>query len=98
MAKRRRLPKCCPGCAAAKDLCKTGRLRTTLAGFKATPGVLRVSLPASGQAPPVVYLEDIGQRLGIFQRRSARALGGYSDVSEQTRLRVEEAARLLGYR
>ena len=46
----------------------------------------------------MVTLKDIGQRLGISPAQVSRALGGYSDVSEQTRLRVEEAARLLGYR
>lgn len=45
----------------------------------------------------MVTLKDIGRHLGISPAQVSRALGGYSDVSERTRQRVEEAVHLLGY-
>ncbi len=46
----------------------------------------------------MVTLKDIGQHLGISATQVSRALGGYADVSDATRKRVEEAVELLGYR
>ena len=43
-------------------------------------------------------LKDIGQRLGLSPSQVSRALGGYPDVSEQTRQRVEEVVQQMGYR
>ena len=43
-------------------------------------------------------LKDIGQRLGLSPTQVSRALGGYPDVSEQTRRRVEAVVEELGYR
>ena len=45
----------------------------------------------------MVTLKDIGQHLGISATQVSRALGGYPDVSETTRRRVEEAVERLGY-
>lgn len=46
----------------------------------------------------MVTLKDIGNRLGLSPTQVSRALGGYPDVSDQTRQRVEDAVRQLGYR
>lgn len=46
----------------------------------------------------MVTLKDIGRQLGLSPTQVSRALGGYPDVSEQTRERVEQAVRTLGYR
>ncbi|RCW88290.1 LacI family DNA-binding transcriptional regulator [Paracoccus lutimaris] len=46
----------------------------------------------------MVTLKDIGLRLGISPTQVSRALGGYPDVSDDTRQRVEDAVRQLGYR
>lgn len=45
----------------------------------------------------MVTLKDIGQHLGLSATQVSRALGGYPDVSDATRLRVREAAEMLGY-
>ncbi|MBK8509550.1 MAG: LacI family DNA-binding transcriptional regulator [Candidatus Competibacter sp.] len=45
----------------------------------------------------MVTLKDIGRRLGLSVTQVSRALGGYSDVSDETRKRVEDAVRQLGY-
>lgn len=39
----------------------------------------------------------LSETLGLSQTTVSRALGGYSDVAEKTRLRVVEAAKALGY-
>ena len=44
-----------------------------------------------------VRLKDIAQHLGISITTVSRALGGYSDVADETRRRVEEAALEMGY-
>ena len=43
-------------------------------------------------------LKDIGHRLGLSPTQVSRALGGYPDVSDETRRRVEDAVEALGYR
>lgn len=43
-------------------------------------------------------LKALSQRLGLSQTTISRALNGYPEVSEKTRLRVQEAARELNYR
>ena len=43
-------------------------------------------------------LKDLAQELGLSQTTVSRALNGYPEVSEQTRVRVSEAAMRLGYR
>ena len=43
-------------------------------------------------------LKEISHRLGISVTQVSRALGGYPDVSDETRKRVEDMARQLGYR
>jgi LacI family transcriptional regulator len=45
-----------------------------------------------------VNLKELSRRLGLSQTTVSRALNGYSDVGEETRRRVEEAARALDYR
>ena len=44
-----------------------------------------------------VTQKEIAQHLGLSRISVARALNGYANVPEATRLRVEEAARELGY-
>lgn len=43
-------------------------------------------------------LRDLSELLGLSQTTVSRALNGYPEVSEKTRERVSEAARLHGYR
>ncbi|MBL8251024.1 MAG: LacI family DNA-binding transcriptional regulator [Candidatus Competibacter sp.] len=43
-------------------------------------------------------LKDISRLLGLSVTQVSRALGGYADVSDETRKRVADAARQLGYR
>lgn len=43
-------------------------------------------------------LSKIATSLGLSVTTVSRALGGYSDVAEETRRRVEEEARRIGYR
>ncbi len=45
-----------------------------------------------------VNLKMLAASLGLSQTTVSRALGGYSDVSEATRRRVEEAAQRMGYK
>jgi len=44
-----------------------------------------------------VRLKDIAERLGISITTVSRALGGYPEVADETRQRVEKAAREVGY-
>jgi LacI family transcriptional regulator len=44
-----------------------------------------------------VNLKELAARLGLSPTTVSRALGGYSDVSPATRVRVEQATRELGY-
>jgi LacI family transcriptional regulator len=44
-----------------------------------------------------VTLKDIANQLGISVTTVSRALAGYSDVAEETRQRVRQAAAALGY-
>jgi LacI family transcriptional regulator len=43
-------------------------------------------------------LKDLAEHLGLSQTTVSRALNGYPEVKEATRLRVSEAAAQLGYR
>src|ERR1044071_2408968 len=43
-------------------------------------------------------LKELAGSLGLSQTTVSRALNGYPEVSEATRLRVAEAAKRLGYR
>ena len=43
-------------------------------------------------------LKDIARSLGVSVTTVSRALAGYDDVAEETRLRIEATARELGYR
>jgi LacI family transcriptional regulator len=45
----------------------------------------------------MVKLKDLAQKTGYSVTTVSRALGGYSDVNEQTRQRIIETARQLGY-
>ncbi|MGH1466593.1 MAG: LacI family DNA-binding transcriptional regulator [Cognatishimia sp.] len=42
-------------------------------------------------------LKDVAERVGVSEMTASRALRGAPDVSEKTRLKVEEAARAMGY-
>lgn len=44
-----------------------------------------------------VKIEDIAQQLGVSVSTVSKALNDYSDVSEATRKRVQDAAREMGY-
>ena len=44
-----------------------------------------------------VTLKDLAEELGLSITTVSRALGGYSDVAESTRLRVTRAAEEMGY-
>ena len=46
----------------------------------------------------VATLKDLARSLGLSVTTVSRALGGYPEVSEQTRTRVREAAEQLNYR
>jgi LacI family transcriptional regulator len=43
-------------------------------------------------------LKELAEHLGLSQTTVSRALNGYPEVNEATRLRVAETARILGYR
>jgi DNA-binding LacI/PurR family transcriptional regulator len=45
-----------------------------------------------------VTLQDIATRLGVSVATVSRALAGYSDIAEETRARVLQAAEEMGYR
>jgi len=45
-----------------------------------------------------VTINDVASELGMTKSTVSRALNGYPDISDTTRLRVREAARSLGYR
>ncbi len=45
-----------------------------------------------------VTIIDLSRHLGISKSTVSRALNGYKDISESTRLRVQKAAQQLGYR
>lgn len=45
-----------------------------------------------------VTLQDIADRLGISVPTVSRALAGYSDIADETRARVLQAAEEMGYR
>lgn len=45
-----------------------------------------------------VTLQDIADRLGISVPTVSRALAGYSDIADETRARVLQAAEQMGYR
>ncbi|MCW5695644.1 MAG: substrate-binding domain-containing protein [Bauldia sp.] len=49
-------------------------------------------------APRGVTIRDLAAELGLSITTISRALGGYSDVGDQTRRRVTEAAERMGYR
>jgi len=45
-----------------------------------------------------VTLKDIARQVGVSVTTVSRALGGYDDVAEETRQRILQAAREMGYR
>jgi len=45
-----------------------------------------------------VTLKDIARHVGVSVTTVSRALGGYDDVAEETRQRILQAAREMGYR
>ncbi|MDJ1006362.1 MAG: LacI family DNA-binding transcriptional regulator [Paracoccaceae bacterium] len=50
------------------------------------------------QAPRKTGIRDVAAHTGLSVSTVSRALNGYADVNADTRLRVERAARHLGYR
>src|SRR5690606_21621536 len=66
------------------------------------PGILKRSgrsgkLAAEGAAD-VIKLKELARELGLSQTTVSRALNGYPEVNEQTRIRVADAALRHGYR
>jgi len=45
-----------------------------------------------------VTISDVSEALGLTKSTVSRALNGYADISESTRLRVRRAADKMGYR
>lgn len=45
-----------------------------------------------------VTISDLSRELGLTKGTISRALNGYTDISERTRLRVEKTAERMGYR
>ena len=45
-----------------------------------------------------VTINDVSAVLGMTKSTVSRALNGYPDIAEQTRLRVERMAEQIGYR
>ena len=43
-------------------------------------------------------IKQLAQALGLSTSTVSRALNGYTDVNEQTRLRVQSMAEAMGYR
>ena len=59
----------------------------------------RTSERSSAQAIPArVTINDLAAELGLAKGTVSRALNGYPDIAEATRLRVARAAERLGYR
>jgi LacI family transcriptional regulator len=58
---------------------------------------LNKSAFADIQSPPHVSLQILSKSLGLSISTVSRALNGYADVSEATRLRVSEAAKAMNY-
>lgn len=52
---------------------------------------------ATAETKPRVTINDVSARLGLTKGTVSRALNGYSDISERTRLRVQRTARAMGY-
>lgn len=64
----------------------------------ATISDLRVFLPMSIVAARKSTLKDVADAAGVALSTASRALAGNAQVSDETRDRVEEAAREIGYR
>ena len=45
----------------------------------------------------MVSMKDIAQRCGVSVATVSKALNGQPDISEETRSRIEDAAREMGY-
>ncbi len=45
-----------------------------------------------------ITINDLARELGLAKGTISRALNGYSDISESTRLRVSRTAEMMGYR
>ncbi len=59
------------------------------------PGRSNAGPAAAGRS---VTIKDLAAELGLSITTISRALNGYPDVGEKTRLKVEDGARRLGYR
>ena len=44
-----------------------------------------------------ITIQDIAQKLGVSVSTVSKALNNYSDVSQETRIRIQDAAREMGY-
>jgi LacI family transcriptional regulator len=65
-------------------------------GLLLVTGILKEASP-KGKRRMAVTLKDIAYELGISVTTVSRALAGYSDVADETRERVRQAAADLGY-
>ena len=52
----------------------------------------------AGRTPPRIKISDVAAALGMTKGTVSRALNGYSDIAESTRLRVRRKADAMGYR
>ena len=52
----------------------------------------------TSQHPPRAGIKDLARSVGMSVSTVSRALNGYSDVSQETRRKIEAAAREIGYR
>jgi LacI family transcriptional regulator len=59
--------------------------------------MFQIDLGREGRSPLPVTLKDIARRVGRSVTTVSRALGGYDDVSPETRARVLKVAEDLGY-
>ena len=53
---------------------------------------------AVGRTPPRIKISDVAAALGMTKGTVSRALNGYPDIAESTRLRVRRKAEAMGYR
>ena len=59
-------------------------------------GIANATLKAGGRRR--VTIDDVASQLGVTKSTVSRALNGYPDIAEGTRLRIARAAERMGYR
>lgn len=61
-------------------------------------GTTKTSNEQPSRARTRVTIADVANHLGVTKSTVSRALNGYTDISDSTRLRISRAAERLGYR